>query len=880
MASSNKKSSFTENPVVLDFAGIDKTKLVIAGGKGANLGELSRISGIQVPDGFCITTRAYKETIGNNETVNNLLAELANLKSDNLKSISQTSATIRKTIEGTTIPQSIKNEIVWQLEQYSEQDAYAVRSSATAEDLPSASFAGQQDTYLNIIGKDEIMKHVSKCWASLFTDRAIVYRLQNGFDHRKVHLSVVIQKMVFPDAAGILFTADPVNGNRKILSIDAGFGLGDAMVSGLVNADNYKVRGGRIIDKKIPAKKLAIYSLPNGGTAEREIEQKRQTMQVLTDEQILQLEQTGRKIEQHFGSPQDIEWCLADDTFYIVQSRPITTLYPTPEVKDDENHVYLSVGHQQMMTDAMKPLGLSLHQLVAARPMYKAGGRLFVDIAGQLASPVSRAMMIEAMGQHDPLIKDAIVSLIERGNFVTSSPDVTQQPGVVQNDTPTPLPPRLRIENDPAIVADLIKRSEASVQELKQNIRGKSGSELFDFIIYDIKELKKILFDPQSTAVFMAAIDASMWLNDKMKEWLGEKSVADVLSLSVPNNITSDMGLALLDVADIIRPYPAVVDYLQRVKDGNLKELTKIDGGHDASNAINAFLDKYGTRCAGEIDITNARWSENPASLLPLILNNIKSFEPGAAARKFEEGRQQALNKQQELIKRLKQLPNGEEKAQETEQMISLVRNYIGYREYPKYGKISRYRIYKQALMNEARQLLQAGIIKDAEDIFYLTFEELRETVRTNQIDYCLIANRKQEHKFHEKLTPPRVITSDGEVITGKYNREDLPTGAIIGLGVSSGVIEGRARVILKMEDADMEDGDILVTTFTDPSWTPLFIAIKGLVTEVGGMMTHGAVVAREYGLPAVVGVENATQIVKDGQRIRVNGTEGYIEIL
>jgi pyruvate,water dikinase len=228
----------------------------------------------------------------------------------------------------------------------------------------------------------------------------------------------------------------------------------------------------------------------------------------------------------------------------------------------------------------------------------------------------------------------------------------------------------------------------------------------------------------------------------------------------------------------------------------------------------------------------------------------------------------------------LKQLPDGEQKAQETKQMISLIRNFAGYREYPKYSIVSRYFVCKQALLQEAEKLVQAKLIHEIEDIYYLTFEEFREVVRTTQLDYQVISKRKDEHKLYEKLTPPRVITSDGEIIAGRYKRENLPAEAIVGLPVSSGVIEGRARVILNMEDADLEDGDILVTPFTDPSWTPLFVSIKGLVTEVGGLMTHGAVIAREYGLPAVVGVENATKLIKDRQKIRVNGTDGYVETL
>ncbi|MEN6460894.1 MAG: PEP-utilizing enzyme, partial [Syntrophomonas sp.] len=246
----------------------------------------------------------------------------------------------------------------------------------------------------------------------------------------------------------------------------------------------------------------------------------------------------------------------------------------------------------------------------------------------------------------------------------------------------------------------------------------------------------------------------------------------------------------------------------------------------------------------------------------------------------FEQGRRVALQKEQELLERLEQLPDGKQKAQETERMISLMRNFIGYREYPKYGMINRYFVYKEALLKEAEYLVQANVIHEKEDIFYLTFEELREAVRTNKLAYQLISLRKDEYKLYEKLTPPRVITSDGEIIAGQYKRGNLPAQAVAGLPVSSGVIAGRARVILNMEEADLEAGDILVTSFTDPSWTPLFVSIKGLVTEVGGLMTHGAVIAREYGLPAVVGVENATKLIKDGQRIRVNGTEGYVEIL
>jgi pyruvate,water dikinase len=877
------------NAYVLGFHEIDKTipiatRIAMVGGKGANLVELSMIEGVPVPEGFCVTTEAYKEIVANGDGLNSLLDQLSLLKADGRKGISEAGARLRKMIEGISIPKAIDHEITRHLEHLGEKNAYAVRSSATAEDLPTASFAGQQDTYLNIIGKAAVLRHISKCWASLFTDRAITYRLQNGFDHRKVYLAVIVQKMVFPDVAGIMFTADPVTSNRAVLSIDASFGLGEALVSGLVNADVYKVSNGKVIDKRISTKKLAVYPLKDGGTKQREIGAEQQNSQALRDDQIIHLEQTGRRIEQHFGQPQDIEWCLVDDShrIYIVQSRPITTLFPIPLTNDNENHVYVSVAHQQMMTDAMKPLGLSFFLTSSRGHMRQAGGRLFVDITSMLASSEGRTALLATLGQSDPLIKDALANILARENFVKPAPGDKKETGTGTNTKfLTTVNARHQIKNDPLIVSELIRSSQASNEDLRNKIQTKSGPELFDFILDHIQEQKDTDWAPQSLSVIMAGIDASSWLNEKMKEWLGEKNVADRISQSVPNNITSEMGLALLDVADVIRPYHKVIGYLQQTKDDNfLDELVKFPGGKETREAIIAFLDKFGMRCAGEIDITRTRWTEKPITLVPAILSNMRNLEPNASIRKFENGRQTAFNKEQELLARLKHLPDGEQKVEETKQMISLIRNFIGYREYPKYGIVNRYFVYKQALMKEAARLLQAKVIHKTEDVYYLTIEEFREVVRTNTIDYEMIAKRKDEHKRFEKLTPPRMITSDGEIISGHYKREDLPAGAVAGLAVSSGIIEGRARVILNMEDADIEDGDILVTSFTDPSWTPLFVSIKGLVTEVGGLMTHGAVIAREYGLPAVVGVENATKRIKDGQRIRVNGTDGYVEIL
>ncbi|WP_255638471.1 rifamycin-inactivating phosphotransferase [Amycolatopsis sp. DSM 110486] len=859
--------------LVLDFREIDRDQIDLVGGKGAHLGELSRIDGVRVPPGYCVTTHAFRRVLAGVPELGSGLDRLARLDPDDRETIAALSGQVREAVSAAAIPDDLAAALLAPLSRLDESAAYAVRSSATAEDLPTASFAGQQDTYLNVVGPAAILEHIRLCWASLFTDRAVTYRLRNGFDHRRVHMAVVVQRMVLSEASGILFTADPITSNRKVTTVDAGFGLGEALVSGLVNADSYRVREGEIVKKTVSAKQLAIHALPGGGTRKDALAPEDQERPALTDEQVLQLERLGRRIEAHFGRPQDIEWCLADSELQIVQSRPITTLFPIPPAADDGNHVYLSVGHQQMMTDAMRPLGLSVWQLTTPRPMAEAGSRLFVDATPGLATKAGRAGYLEMMGASDPLMRDALQTVLDRGFL----PEPTEGGAAPLPFGVAPEP----IETDPAIVRGLIAESTASLAALEREIREKRGAELFDFILADLQELRRLLFNPRSHQAIMAGMDATTWLNKQLREWLGEENAADTLSQSAPDNVSSEMGLALLDVADVLRPHPEVVTFLRTVRDESfLDELPALPGGSEARKAIQGYLDTYGMRCVGEIDIARPRWSERPSTLLPVLLGNVDNFEPGAARRRFDQGLREAAQKEQELLSRLRVLPDGARKAEETKAMIDRLRTFVGYREYPKYGMISRYFQYKKALLAEAERLVAAGVLDAPEDSFSLRFQELHEVARTGVADADLIRRRKEQFAADQALTPQRVLTSEGETVSGSYRPSDAPAGALPGLPVSAGTVEGRARVVLDLSEADLDTADILVTAYTDPSWSPVFVTIAGLITEVGGLMTHGAVVAREYGLPAVVGVNQATRLIRDGQRIRVNGTNGYVEFL
>ncbi|MDD4046582.1 MAG: phosphoenolpyruvate synthase [Tissierellia bacterium] len=869
---------------ILTFNEIDKTNLMAVGGKGVNLGELSKIDVIKVPDGFCVTTEAYRKSIESSAELKALIEKLTQLKADDRDQISQICKSIRSVIENFRMESDIQSEIISVLSKYGDNESYAIRSSATAEDLPHASFAGQQDTYLNVRGKDEIIRHIVKCWASLFTDRAVIYRIKNGFDHSKVLLSVVVQRMVISEASGIMFTADPMTSDRKTLSIDAGFGLGEALVSGLVNPDIYKVVDGRITKKDIGTKEMEIRTENSGGTKEIKIDKGRQQVQVLNDEQIQKLADMGKKIEAFFGSPQDIEWCLVGSEFYIVQSRSITTLFPLPELTGLETpRVYMSIGHTQMMTDAIKPLGMSFFEMISEVSMEKIGGRIYTDITHDLSSIIGRSRLVAASGKQDPLIQSAIKNLINDKNFMASLPKGKRnvQGGIF---TLGSIIETIKInrENDPAIIDELINEFEKEVRELDSQLSKLSGNEALEFIVKDREKLLGMAYNPKMLGAIIAAILVNDSLNKKVEKLLGDKNVADILTKSLDHNVTTEMGLALCDVADTIRKYPKVIEYIsQNPKDENFFEkMEKLPGGKETSEAFREFLSKYGMRCPGEIDITRERFEEKPTQLIPMILNNIRVLKPGEHKIKFQEGKQEAKDKEEEIIRRLMNLPEGSKKAKKIKKSISLLRNFIGCREYPKYYIVRRYQSYKKVLMKEAYKLVEKGIIQNAMDIFYLYLDELRDVVSTNKLDYKIIEERKENYVHFEKLTPPRVFTSDGFVPPYSFSKGNIPKGAISGIPVSSGIVEGRARVVLSVDEAMLEESDILVTKFTDPSWTPLFITIKGLVTEVGGFTTHGAVITREYGLPGVVGVENATKLIKDGHRIRVNGTNGYVEIL
>lgn len=833
------------------------------GGKAANLIQLANIDSINVPKGFCITTTVYKEVFKDNNELRDLLDKLSMLNINELDSIKEVASQIRNIIVSASIPKNIVDEIRNYFLELGEDKFYAVRSSATAEDLPTASFAGQHDTYLNIVAFDNILEHISKCWASLFTDRAIAYRIKNGFDHRKVFLAVVIQEMINSDASGVMFTVDPITSNRSIVSIDASIGLGEDFVSGHINSDTYKVSSGEIIDKRIA------------------------NQQVISDKQILTLESLGRLVESNFSCPRDIEWCINNNQIYIVQSRPVTTLYPLPSQKNDGKHVYVSSGHLQMMTAPIKPLGIFFFKSVISNPpSQEIGGRLFVDITGDISTPIGRKMtkyLLNELG--DTLITNAVVKIINNKKLISELPKVKEKVFAVENSS-NPLAImfnayKIYRKNDPDIVREIINKEEEDIKKMGQELKALSGDKVFDYISNDHDNRRVKIASPLNAGVLTAGLLSARSFDKKIKKWFGESNASDSIIMSIPNSITNKTGLSLMDVTDVIRDYDEVINYLKNPCEKTFfKDLKELEGGEVVYDTLMQYLSEYGMRCSGDIDITLPRWIENPIELVPSILSNLENFKVGASKEKFEEGKILSEKRIQELVKKVEKLSGGKKKAKKIKEMASVIRNYIGFREYPKFSYMKRYYIYKEAMLREGKLLVDKDYIDEVEDIYYLYFDELRAMVNGQRLDKNIILNRKNNYIYYEKLTPPRVMLSDGEIILGEYDNSNASEGALQGLPVSAGIVEGRARIVKNLKDSYLSEGDILVTEFTDPSWTPAFVSIKGLITEVGGLSTHGAIIAREYGLPAVVSVKDATKLIKDGQLIRLNGSKGYIELL
>jgi pyruvate,water dikinase len=901
------------SPLVLPFTQIGRGDLALAGGKGANLGEMTQ-AGFPVPPGFCVTTAAYRLFLAGHADVAGLFAFLEASRPDDVEALRRAAGAFREELLRLPIPAVVEQAVLPAWEELGSDLAYAVRSSATAEDLPHASFAGQQESYLNVRGSEALLRAVRSCWASLFTDRAVAYRARNRFAHRAVALSVVVQRMVFPDVAGVLFTADPVSGRRGVIAIDASYGLGEGLVSGLVLPDHYQVEkcSLAIVTRRLGAKALAVRPGPQGGTVQEEVSAALRAVPALADDTIRRLADWGRRVEAHYGCPQDVEWCVAGGDVYLVQSRPITSLYPLPAPPPpaDGLHVYLSFNHIQVMTEAMPPLAHSVFRTLipfgkkgrtAESPLVaSAGGRLFIDVTPVMRWPRLRRLLPAVLANADALMANALAEVTARKEFLQGRrPRLTIDPRVLLGWVVPALlrgvgyltwwPPE---ESARRVDRRIHDRAAAAEERVRGMPPGAAR----------LRALRDLLCATFPEALFpvvpaaLAGFLAHRLLGALSRRWLGHDRDVIALGRGLAGNVTSDMGLAVGDLADRARAWPAVAALLREPPHPTLSptlggedrvrgaetpaRLRSVEGGPAFLAELEQFLARYGARCAGEIDVTRRRWREEPALVLQAVGAQLRGTEAGAHRREHARLAAEAEEAGARLVAAVRATRGGWWKARVARRLVRVSRALMALREHPKFFLVRMLGLLREVILEEARGLQARGVLEDVEDVYFLGLPEMIRLLEAGGEVRELVVRRRAEHEHYRQLTPPRVLTSDGEQVAGRRPGGALPAGALAGSGASAGVAEGPARVVLDPQTATLEKGEVLVAPGTDPGWTPLFLNAAGLVTEVGGLMTHGSVVAREYGIPAVVGVEGATRAIRTGQRVRVHGDLGYVEVL
>lgn len=896
--------------LVLRFDSADAT-LERAGGKGANLARLTR-TGLPVPPGFIVTTAAYKAFVAASDLWAIIAATLSNLRPEDPADLERASIAIRAAFRVTPVPGTIVDNV---RSAYTElgEGPVAVRSSATAEDLPDLSFAGQQDTFLNVIGFEALMAAVVECWSSLWTARAIGYRQRNAIGQEGVALAVAVQTMAPAEASGVLFTANPLTGHRGQTVIDATLGLGEALVSGQVEPDHlvFETTSGKLLERTLGRKQVVTRELAGGGVSTTAVNAADRS--ALSDADTARLVELGRRVQAEYGAPQDIEWALADGSLALLQSRAITSLFPMPDVRGAEQQVWISFGAIQGLLGPMTPLGRDFIAMAFAGGsrafgaqgdfrtqtiLATAGERLWLRYDGILRNPLGRSAADTAL----PMVEPSIARIFE---------DLGQEPGLRVTRSRLRLSTLWRLAG---FVVPVLLRFPQSVlfpdrarttlyafvdQTLERlarlvhpdDMNGKPVAERLNRLLTDLTVFPESVVPPLLRR-FVPLLGPSIAMLRVLTSIAEQADAAEhgvsglVLEVTrgLPHNVTTEMDLALWATAQAIRADSAA---LERFSGDNPQRLAAdyLAGRLPAAAqaALATFLGRYGMRGLGEIDLGRPRWRENPTEIMQTVQSYLQITDPDRAPDAvFKRGAESANRAVDQLAAAAGRRPGGWIKSRLVRFAARRIRALMGAREMPKFFIIRLMGMVRAALLDCGAEMQAAGRLERADDVFYLHADELLTLAdRPTEALNCLVAERRAaDARETRRRQVPRVLASDGRAF---YEGLSAPTSSGDALGgspVSPGVVEGAVRVVLDPHATQLLPGEILVCPGTDPAWTPLFLAAGGLITEVGGMMTHGSVVAREYGIPAVVGVHQATMRLHTGQRIRVDGSSGVITVL
>jgi phosphohistidine swiveling domain-containing protein len=892
-----------DSALVVPLEMLDRASLPFSGGKAANLGELIH-AGFVVPAGFCVTTAAYAR-VSARAGLDASLAELEAIShQDSARQIALATAMRTALIEAPLPPEVIEAVTsAYRALSAGSPAPVSVRSSATAEDLPEASFAGQQETLLNVIGIEALLTAVQRCFASLWTDRATQYRSSLGMAPGSVRLAVVVQRMVEAEVAGVLFTANPLTGKRREAVIDANPGLGEAVVSGATNPDHFVVQTttGEIVERRFGGTQVIVRAAAGGGTEVVE-QSESQAMASLSDEQVRRLAELGAQVEAHFGIPQDIEWAIdASGQAFLLQARPITTLFPLPAgapSTDEELRVYLAFGVQQgtyrpftpMGIAALRPLASGFLTLIGlprrdplAGPRFvtEAASRPFFEVTAALRSSFGRRFLLSAMREAEVHAATSFEQLVNDPRLsLCTTPRLKLGRSLILLLARTRLPWYLV----QAFLAPqtATRRVQRFLEQLRKPPRIAAPADAAAHLAEAERLLLSCLRLAFRVSPVMLAGMLSFALARRLLGDLASESECQVVLGGSPSNPTTQMNLALWRLAQQIRADAASRQLLQSLSAERLAQDYQ-QGRLPAplQQGLARYLQEYGHQSVCELDLGVPRWSEDPTYVLALLTGYLQIDEQEHAPDLQLEhaGREAAA-----MIATLTQRAGHTSWLRGRLVRFCLERAHAlsGFREMTRFVGGLRLAQARALLWPVGAALVQAGMLNEAADLFFLTLSEahaelsgadLRERVSERRATFARELGRRHV---------PLVLLSDGtEPTAGRESKESTAQaeGTLQGTPASAGRVSALARVILDPHDARLEPGEILVAPSTDPGWTPLFLQASGLVMEVGGAMAHGAIVAREYGLPAVVGVAGATRRIATGSRITVDGTAGTVVI-
>ena len=886
--------------LIIPFDAMDRTALPVVGGKAANLGELTR-GGMPVPGGFCVTTAAY-ELVVEGADLGPILDELAQTPADDTARLAELAASARTGLLAAPVPDVLAQEITAAYRELGQGAPVpvAVRSSATAEDLPYASFAGQQDTYLNVVGAEPVFGSVRRCWASLWTDRAVSYRATNGIDHRNVRLAVAVQRMVEAAVAGILFTANPLSGRRRQAIIDANPGLGEAVVSGAVNPDHFVVNTatGEILERTLGDKRVVVQAAAGSGTERVELE-KREDEACLSDVQVRALAKLGERVEAHYETPQDTEWAIdADGKVWLLQARPITTLFPLPAnapATDDELRVYFSFSVAQGVYRPLTSMGLQAFRMVfsalatvaghpprdryaSPTPLTEPAGRLFIDVTPLLRRKPGRRLLDGVLRNMEARSAPILQSLAAdpRLSLVRTPPWPVLR---------TVLLPLVRGRIPPRVVQALVHPEMARARARRVTAEFRTAGEVPQSAgaARCLEAAERVLFDgpprilPSVPPAFVAGLIASA-LAGKLLGNLATDDERRVVLRALPHNPTTEMDLALWALAREVRKDPAASRAAHETPPEQLaREYRSGALPPKLQVGLAGFLRTYGHRAIAEIDLGLPRWSEDPTYIIGVLANYLRLDNPELAPDlQFRRAAREAEEMLAELTRRAAR--KGRLRGGLVGFFLRRTRDLSGLREMPKFCIILLFARARELLCRVGDELAKAGRLEAAGDVFFISLPEVRAAIAGEDLRPVVRERRAVYDREMRRRHVPRILLSDGtEPDVKAPDTSSTAHGILRGTAASGGLVSARARVILEPGEAELEPGEILVAPSTDPGWTPLFLTAGGLVMEMGGAMSHGAVVAREYGIPAVVGVPDATELINTGDRISVDGTTGTV---